>query len=252
MNYFRLSIFFLRTIIKNMIKGLLASVVLIVTILVTFYVSVNYFEAFIYSEANVENNLIIREFVHYKPLMLYYQGNYYIFYTINSTEPLYIKDITSTNGNPILYINKYTDYTWNISRIYYNGEKTLLYVQLGNTQGYVVGKSQLTPLVINEVFNVWATRSQVHFSGYNQGNIPVYFLYVVISGYEALCIHIGNCTMLYYQYVYRHININSWEFPGNYYRGDAYFVNLTSFTITLYYKDVLGENSVSHYINVYS
>ncbi len=232
-----------------MIKSLLVSTVLLIGMLGTFYLSLNYFEALIYSEANVENNIILRDIVHYKPLMLYYKGNNYIFYTINSTEPIFIKDIESTNGSTILYINEYSKYAWNVSRIDYNGEKTVLYIQLGNTQGYIIGKSNLTPLIINETLESYASRSQVNFSAYNYGNIPVYLLYIVISAWETLYIT-GNSTLhngtLHYQHIYKQINIDSWEFPGNYYKGNAYFVNLTNYTITLYYKDIIGESSISH------
>lgn len=231
-----------------MFKSILGSVILLVALLGAFYMSVNYFEALIYSEANVENNVILGNIVHYKPLILYYKGNYYIFYTVNSTESILIKDISSVNGNIILYINKYSNYMWNVTKINSYYQKTLLYVQLGNTQGYVIGKSELAPLTINEKLNVWTNRSQVYFSAYNYGNIPVYFLYIIVSGYELSHTTLENTTMPYYKHFDLRININLWEFPGNSYRNSIYVENLTNITATLYYEDVIGEGSVSNHV----
>uniref|UniRef100_A0A2U9IDH3 Uncharacterized protein n=1 Tax=Acidianus brierleyi TaxID=41673 RepID=A0A2U9IDH3_9CREN len=196
--------------IKYLLGGILMIIVMLGSLDFLYYV----FQSDIYSTEYVENNLILRDYVHYNPSMLYYNGNYYNFYTINSSIPVSLEDIVSTNGIPLIQINDYTNCYWNVTKIPSYEEKTLLYAKIGNTQGYVIGESPLKPLIVNEKLNVWSSGNEVYVTAKNCGNIPVYYQYIIITGVEFCCIIVCNQSFWYYNWVSDYVSINSWFFPG--------------------------------------
>ncbi|WP_148691365.1 hypothetical protein [Acidianus manzaensis] len=177
--------------------------------------------------------------VKYHPELLCYNNRYYLYFTVNSSVNVLLENITNVNGTLLFPINKQVKgFYWNLGEIPEEAKTTLLYVYYGGYNNYIVGISNLQQINVDISLSIYYKDNNTLFiNAYNEGNIPEYFRYIVIT-YQY---KVNNITKESMNTIY----IYSWYLPNQGYYNSITIINATHISATLYYSDILGQGETS-------
>ncbi|AWR96953.1 hypothetical protein DFR86_04840 [Acidianus sulfidivorans JP7] len=180
--------------------------------------------------------------VKYHPNLLYYNGKFYLFFTVNTSVKVYLENITNVNGTLLIPINKEVKgFYWSINEIPEEAKTTLLFVNYGGSNNYITGLSSPEPININLLFSMnYVNNSTLYTNVLNKGNIPVYLHNITLD-----IVNNNNIT----NYSVYTIEICSWLLPNQSYHNLVYIRNATSVSAYLYYSDIIGSGTVYKYLN---